>query len=233
MSIIKRIFAKPNKNYKHSNDIHFDNVLNTANWALDLHDSIEDKIIALDYLMKALKIDLAASIQAKIVYKDINNHEDDIIRFLLPFHYYDENGNIIKTSSACSESPNVIIDLSRDCIFSQPWEMSRFYKSGINIHKNIFQHDSNNHRAIYYYNMGFCFVQNGMHSIAAGIYHKKGKILAKSFDDARLFDHVKTDGKDWICSHTDKPLNELPDFRIGALFEIAKMKHNLIKLNRS
>ena len=81
---------------------------------------------------------------------------------------------------------------------------------------------------VYYYKeLNICQVMNGNHSIAAGIYTEKGTVLAKIVDMKPLFENLKTDGAYYYSIHNNTIIEEVQDFRIAVIFEIAKMKYKL------
>ena len=84
-----------------------------------------------------------------------------------------------------------------------------------------------NHIVYYYKELNICQVMNGNHSIAAGIYTEKGTVLAKIVDMKPLFENLKTDGAYYYSIHNNTIIEEVQDFRIAVIFEIAKMKYKL------
>lgn len=108
-----------------------------------------------------------------------------------------------------------------------PWNRDRLRNSVKNIHINNFEYHSNNHLAYYFSYIDICHVYNGNHSISAGIGHEKGIIKAKEYDIRDSFNHIYTDGEQWFNIHTKEPIEEVFDFMIAILYELAKIKYNL------
>lgn len=61
----------------------------------------------------------------------------------------------------------------------------------------------------------------------AGRYYKKGKILSDEADTALLYPHINTDGVYWYNAHTNQIIDSVSDFRLAAVFLVAKMKNEL------
>ena len=45
----------------------------------------------------------------------------------------------------------------------------------------------------------------------------------------RIFEHIRTDGLHWYSTHNNIQLGEVYDFRVAIIYEIAKIKYNLLK----
>ena len=125
------------------------------------------------------------------------------------------------------------VDLSNNCIFALPWR-SISVISTVNMLSEIdFEYIEGSHGALYFNPYDVCYVHNGIHSISAGMHFKKGKIVADYCDITPLFSNISTDGASWYNIHTNTVIEELCDFRIGLLFEVAKMKYNVEIQKRS
>jgi len=234
-ALIKAILN--NKRVRHASDelqtsVSFYNVMKAADYALDINQDINDKIIALEYLLKAIAVDFTSDIQSRLIYKDYNKEQIQTHIPFFPSTFYDNDMIEHSFIKECNTDKQILVDLNHDNVLTTPWNMTRFFTSGINIYRNPFVFHQSNHLSYYYSDINICWVHNGLHSTSAGVYHKKGKILSKYCDISPLFNHIKTDGLDWYCVHSGYKLDKLFDFRIGALFEIAKIKHNLLIENR-
>jgi hypothetical protein len=184
----------------------------------------EEKSIILNYIMNTIKIDMQSEYIVDLFY-----HSDakEIPRDHFPLEYYDENGN--KHELISGEPQMRLVSLKDDYVITFPWNVDRIKDNILNITKNGFRYFSNNHFAYYYSEVDLCIVCNGNHSIASGIYNKDGTIQVKVVDIAPLFQHVSTDGAYFFNRHTNEIVWGLQDFRIAILFEIAKMKYNIIE----
>lgn len=185
----------------------------------------EDKIIILDFMLDVIREDLKTDLLTTIFYSKENF--ESRIKFPFPFYYYDEFGNEFELFP--EEERLVRVDLAKDCVLVLPWNRKRMRDSIKNIFANEFKFDESNHKAYYFSHVDICYVYNGNHSIASGIVYKKGYIQAKECDLSKLFDHVHTDGLYWYNSHNNQRLDDLFDFRIGIIYEIAKLKYQIEK----
>lgn len=178
--------------------------------------SDSEKITILNYLIDILKVDLCS---AGIV-------EPYIIQPSKPFsspfpkYIYDENGNIIKTSCGKQE-----IVLENTDIYVRPWNVGRQFRSILNLKDKEFVYEDFNHFSHYYKDINLCYVYNGNHSINAGRYFKKGKIISECHDITLFYPHCYTDGVHWYNSHTNGIIDDVNDFRLAAIYELARRRY--------
>lgn len=200
----------------------FDNTMDFVKYVLE-YEQKNDQIIILDYVMEIIKKDIQYDLLTTILYdKDFTKQ----IRFIFPYNYYDEQGN--ECNIVNKKKTKKRIDLSTDCVIVLPWCRERMVSQAKNIGNNNFTYYPSNHLAYYFTYIDLCYVYNGTHSIASGIGHRKGYIEATIYDISKLFDHVYTDGVHWYNSHNNKKYSiDLVDFRIGIIYEIAKIKYRL------
>ena len=90
-----------------------------------------------------------------------------------------------------------------------------------------FAYDKVNHYSYYYDDIDLCYVYNGNHSINAGRYYKKGKIISVCCNMTLLYDNCYTDGLKWYNLHTNEVIDTVEDFRLAAIFELAKKRYML------
>lgn len=187
----------------------------------------EDKIVILDFVSEMVKKDLQSNVITTIFYSE--DHFKKNLTRLLPPLYFDENNveHYFQPEDASNYSKN--IDLSTDCVLVMPWNKDRLPKNILNIFKNGFIHHPSNHMAYYYTELDICYVYNGTHSITSGIGYKNGLITAEVFQMNRIFEHIRTDGLHWYSTHNNIQLGEVYDFRVAIIYEIAKIKYNLLK----
>lgn len=184
--------------------------------------SIEEKKILLNYMMDVIKRDIQSEYIADLFYHD----ESKTIEYeFVPFMYYDKDG----TKHNIEISKTQEISLKDNYVITFPWDRWRMYDNIINIVKNGFKNDTNNHKVYYYEELDMCQVINGNHSIATGIYTQNGTVLAKVISMKHLFENLKTDGAYFYSIHDNREIEKVKDFRIAVLFEISKMKYELEK----
>ncbi len=199
----------------------FDFAMNFVKQTLEREKNNKDKIIILDFMLTVIKEDLKTDLLSHILYS--KEHFERYFRYPIPLFYYDEKGNEI----AIKELGAVELNLAQDCVLALPWHQERLCEQIKNIFTNKFIYDEYNQWGYYFPYIGLCYVYNGIHSVASGIVHKKGTITVEQYDITELFSHIYTDGQNWYSSHNDNNLGRLADFRLGIIYEIAKVKHQL------
>lgn len=178
-----------------------------------------EQIVIFDYIIKSLIDDACTS---KIV-EPLIKPTEGVLDEPLPLFYYDENGN----SKSIYTSKKISVDLTTANIYVRPWSIDKTLDSLLNLSDKRFVYKSNNHFSYYYTDINLCYVHNGNHSINAGRYYKKGTILSDEADTALLYPHINTDGVYWYNAHTNQIIDGVSDFRIAAVFLVAKMKNEL------
>lgn len=199
----------------------FDNAIRFAKQAIEDEEKERDKIVILDYVLSVVKEDLKTDLLSYILYNKENFSRELSSPF--PLFYTDKNGNKNKVP----ESGIKTIDLKSDCVLVLPWYRERLYKQIRNLFYHYFTYDRRNHCAYYFPYFELCYASNGTHSVSAGVVYKKGTILATQYDITVLFPHVHTDGASWYNSHNGETAGELDDFRLGIIYELAKLKYEI------
>ena len=203
--------------------LEFTHAMDFMKLVLETEKSDKDKVIVLDFMLKAIREDLKTDLLTYIFYSE--EYFAGRLDYPFPLYYSDEQGNEL----SLKEEEAIEIDLAQDCVLTLPWNRSRLRNQIKNLFNNDFVYDSNNHWAYYFPYLRLCYVYNGKHSVASGIVYKKGRIEAKQYDITELFPHIHTDGQSWYNSHTREKKGDLADFRLGIIYEIAKTKHQLEK----
>lgn len=180
----------------------------------------DEKLLLLDYIITSLKVDICSS---GIILPFIQQHTTP---FNSPFpqKFIDENGNIKNYIKGTVE-----VKLSDTDIYVCTWNNERTFNNLLHLSKNDFKYDKLNHYSIFYEDINLCYVFNGNHSINAGRYLKKGTITSQKADLTLLYPHCYTDGIKWYNSHTNEILHNVEDFRLAALYEVAKKRYMLNK----
>ena len=190
--------------------------------------TIEDKILLLDYLSNTIRTDMQTDILSNIIYNPVKNEPIELPQLYIPSFYIDENGE--SKEVYISRTADKEIELGEETVLSYPWSQSKLTDKIKLINKVEFKYYNDNHDAYYYPEIGICQVLNGQHSIACGIYHKKGKIWAKIINMQPLFDNIYTnDGTNWYSKYDNRTISKIKDFRIGLLFELVKIKLKLME----
>lgn len=180
--------------------------------------SRDEQLILLDYIINSLKIDLCATGTVFPWY----NQPTEPFNPPFPSRVYDEKENEIEIFGAKTE-----VSLESSSIYVRPWNNNRAFDSIIYLSNKDFIYDKDNHGSYYYDDIDLCYVYNGNHSINAGRYYKKGKISSVTCNMVKLYEHCYTDGLNWYNAHTNQVIATVEDFRLAAIFEIAKKRYNL------
>ncbi|WP_018305447.1 DUF6710 family protein [Desulfitobacterium hafniense] len=221
--MLKKLFSKKEIKLRSHPEREFDWAMSFVREALEYEKTNEDKIIILDFMLGLIREDLKTSLITSVFY----NEEPVKISPFFPSTYEDESGKLNNLETDKSQKRE--IDLAKDCVFVVPWDKSDLRDTIKNIFQNPFEFIDSNHMANYYPYLDICHAYNGLHSITAGIGHKKGIIKADVMDITPLFNHIYTDGNCWFNQHNHNKLWELWDFRIGVIYEVAKIKYRLEK----
>ena len=181
----------------------------------------EDSQTFLKYVLEVIGRDLETSVQAMHIYKE----ETYLTGKPFPVSYYSD---IYKSTYLEDEKNTVSVDLSKNIVIAEPWDLHlRLMPNLNNIKENEFVYNKDNHYSVFYPYMNICVVWNGHHSISSGKYFKKGVIRAAVYDSKTAFKKIDTDGKKWFDIGGFKPPEyseeKVKDFRYALLFKIAKL----------
>lgn len=118
-------------------------------------------------------------------------------------------------------------DLSMDIVLMRAWNKSRFTNALNNIGKNVdkpFVFDENNHFTSYIYPFGITIVDNGNHSILTGVLKSEGVIYpVQTYDIKERYEQVYFDGIYYREKNTDRIVQKVERFELGAVFEIGRL----------
>lgn len=137
------------------------------------------------------------------------------------------------------ESNSFQINLATDPVLPCPWHRKRYSSAiayiGDGKEMGSWEQDSN-HRLIVLQPWGIACVAGGNHSIASGILGGQGTLTpTEVWDMYRLLETVVCDGRHYLETKTKKPICEMSDHRIGALFELGRLmrRHRVVPLHKS
>lgn len=196
-----------------------------VDWAQDIahnNSAKDEKVILLDYMLSVVRDDLKTDLLSTIFYD--KEHFERRLGFPFPDRYFDEKDTEIKFSPNGERS----VSLANDCVLTLPWNRYSTRNCILGVFTNGFQFDKGDHEAEYFTHVDIYCVKRGYHSIAAGVVYKNGSVQAKEYDVSRLFKHMHTDGEFWYNSHNKQKLGAVFDFRVGIIYEIAKLKHQIL-----
>ena len=201
--------------------LEFERTMSLAAWFLENPDNTrEDKRVLLDYMIHTIKLDLKYTLATAIFYEPGETLRE--INALLPSGYEDGTGRNV----SIFDHEKIQISLQDTDVFSLPWRPESLQNKVKTLAQEDFVCDSN-HMAVYYSGIDLCYAFNGIHSITAGNYFKKGVIEADVLHAERLFPHIRTDGVQWINAHTSRSMFQVSDFRIALIYELCRLRQEL------
>lgn len=202
----------------------FKNALEWANEIVENEDK-ENTLVLLDYIMEMVRNDLKYSLLTEIIYSKRFDVLDITRKMFIPQIYTNQNGvNISVISKEVKE-----INLIKDTIISVPYRRERKQSAIVYLRNNKFKYMEDNHMGNYYELVDVTYIYNGIHSISGGVELKKdGSIIVKDVVKvSELFEHIHTDGINWIKSHNNEIVDCVADYRIAILYEVARLKNNI------
>jgi hypothetical protein len=132
--------------------------------------------------------------------------------------------------------------LAWDAVIAVPWSMDRIIRTLTELSRGpvgeaeAWSFDPGNHQVVLWLPMRLAQVWKGNHSITAGILCNAGSVPATAiFDLAPLFEILElkgtwergdSSGVAWRDRGSDQ-ISQVFDWRLGALFEIGRLLHNL------
>lgn len=194
----------------------------------------EERLILLDFVIDMVKRDLQMDLLTEVFYKEEARITNLLRKELIPMIYIDAQNDLHSLESIGEERE---INLTNVVTIVIPWKINRMKSAILGVKKEGFSYRPSNHKPSYFFEeIELCYVASGNHSIASGILQKKGKINVDVYSIQPLFENVKVDIEDgnlyWFNLHTDRPLKnvwggkkEVFDFRVGVLYELARMKN--------
>ena len=126
------------------------------------------------------------------------------------------------------ENRIIEVNLIQDLVLPWPWNISRYVESISSIGESRpwgkWREDTSNHRVDVLLPMGICFVGGGNHSIASGIIHGEGTLIAKNvYDFSEVYKYVYTDGLQYKRMEDDSVISDVANVEFAAMFETGRM----------
>lgn len=184
--------------------------------------TIAEQIEAIDYMMRLIRIDLASSRKLDAIYGLVWDDE------LFP-DVFDWKGRHIKGMEPLEEERDYPLN---EETYISTWKPRSLVKAFKTIKNRCFK-ANDNHRARYYKELDLLHVYNGKHSATAGTV-LGGSVPAQLVSISHLYDKIETDGVYWYCPDSfksDKRMWKTSDFRVALLYELSKMKYELVNSN--
>lgn len=118
-------------------------------------------------------------------------------------------------------------NLATDVVILQAWNDARLTNALSNIGTNVenpFVYDEKNHFASYIYPLGITIIDNGNHSILSGVLKGEGLIYPNQiYDITEQYELAYFDGTSYREKDTNKIIQEVGRFELGAVFEIGRL----------
>ncbi len=171
----------------------------------------------------------ARSMQARFLQEVITTHEYEISQdrnrnlFHPPYKLLKENNIPFLIHETSEANKEVILDFSKDLIFSFPWSIKRFKSALKNINRENWTYDILNHRAYYIEPFKIGYMYNGLHSSSIGIVFNSGEMPARTIDMSSLYDWVSSDGINYYNKKTNKKISKVPCFEEAIIYEIGRL----------
>lgn len=118
-----------------------------------------------------------------------------------------------------------VADLSKDILFTRVWSYSRFQKNIVSLQQHSFR-QTNNHQITYYRYLDCFSVENGNHSIFAGMMMSQGLVIAHCEYDMTLYlKYLDTDGTIFTHVASNKKICNVDCWEQAAIFKISKIAY--------
>lgn len=126
------------------------------------------------------------------------------------------------------------VDLARDLVLPTMWHrqsvVSAFGAIGAGLECGPWRQDPN-HQVSLWLPWRIAFVNNGNHSIAAGILRAEGKLEPTSvYDLTPVLRTIRSDGASYLTVLGGRPVATVGDQRIAAVWEIGRIMAGLVEL---
>ncbi len=185
-------------------------------------DDIPSKLAALDYFMKVVKISIMSDPVPITRYSDL---EELYLKDILPARYFGRDDSV-----CCIETTGgneVEIDLTKKAAMLIPPEGKRIMDRLVIELQCGGEYLNTDLQAIYSPDLGLTFICDSRNRSLPEICRENGNISAKVIDIKPLFRYVKADTHDWHSALTHREISEVFDFRIGLLYEAARISNEL------
>ncbi len=125
------------------------------------------------------------------------------------------------------------ISLGDDLVITNPWERSRMQAAlihhGQSRNRGAWKQDSN-HYTVLWKPLNIIWVENGNHSIAAGIIQGDGTLVpSETYDISPIYDYIKCDGNHFIDIEQNKVIGNVRNIEFAAIFEIGRLLRDVNK----
>lgn len=111
-------------------------------------------------------------------------------------------------------------------VVSEPWEIDKLSKSIIQVKADGFRQDYGYYTGEYYQEINLAVITNGKHHLSAAFEKGTGSAQLQVYSLNEAFPRLRTDGAFWYLD--DNPPYSVFDYRVAALYELARIKHDLM-----
>ena len=122
------------------------------------------------------------------------------------------------------------IQFANNFVVAPVWKMSKWFGALKTVIREGFRQSKGDYRGFFYEELKLIVITNGLHhsSIASLMGAGSAKVMFVRLAD--YFDKLTTDGAHWYFNdEIQKLVDDVGDYRIAVLYELAKRKHQLCK----
>jgi hypothetical protein len=199
----------------------------TINVKLDDYDRMKDKneelIAAYDFFIIALLEEFRAKMLTKYIMGTLEDNVD--LGMLFPEKYIVDGVLTEKITEDYNGEPLSATDTH---IVSYVWSTDKIANAYLDVKQNEYIFDNNKCESVYYPEINMCAVANGFHHAAmASALHSGSIAPQKVCSLSQYYKYVRTDGINWINIKTNDIISEVYDFRIAAIYELCRRRHEI------
>lgn len=176
-----------------------------------------ERIEILKSFRRLISLDMMYSYLSEIAYNE--DHYRPRLPYI-PSYYLDKTGNKAELNEVFINELDIKDKILIDCPYMiSKWAYHVLREDELNSNK---MHSEGN--AYYFPSIDMVFIGSGnYHRTAEAIVNREICIIPLyKIDDNALFDHVETDGANWISIHNNEIIGNCHDFRIALVFKLRK-----------
>lgn len=192
----------------------FDVVLQNMTSSIDCIPTIPGKVAFIEYMIGAIKIDIASSALTDMIYYGWPKSDDDC-----------EYRRCLLAPSRCMIKTEEV-PFQGNTVIASPWDMTRLTGASAHIKERGFIRQEGNYTANYFEELKLLVITNGLHHSAVASLNSNGSARAEVYALASVFSTFSTDGQNWIDSVMQSTW-PVKDIRFALLYRLAQLKHSL------
>lgn len=187
----------------------FENIIRTVNRELEFVETDIQKGMFIDYVIKIVGEELAWNVASRLIYY-AKTPENATYTIPAPMDAYVGKENLSLSAL------NVVIDT---------YDFDKLKGAIPSVNMRGFRQEMNNYTGTLYPEIKLAVIENGRHHLAVAVTQNAGSAKLQICSLEKLFPTLRTDGAYWYSSNSAP--DEVYDYRIAVLYELARMKHEL------